>query len=889
MIRLFLTGFISLFLFIHLLAQDVYDARQSVMVEASVQARPPVISLRWKQDTANGGYTIWRKQKEDTQWMDSMVSVSASSTSWSDSSVVAGRAYEYQIIKSLPRFPYGNGQPNYGAGYIFSAIDLPPVHRRGSCLVVIDSSLKQGLQFEIDRLRQDLEEDGWHAQLIYVQKNESVQQVKSRIKSWSSARKDIHQALFLLGRIPVPYSGDIVPDGHHADHKGAWPCDGYYADLDGIWTDSLVNNTSAPGSRNDNKPNDGKFDQNRIPAPVRLQVGRVDFSNMSKFPETEEQLIKRYLDKDHRWRKGITYAEERALVDNNFRDIEGLGSVAWMNFTPMFGIARVKDLPYRQTLSNQSYMWSYGCGGGGPESASDISSTTNFTTDSLHTFFAMLFGSYFGDWDYPNNFLRAAIASRTCLASTWGNRPHWFLHHMALGETLGYATLATMNNRGIYTPSFYGAYANTALMGDPTLSMYNQRPVENLKLSQTGLHIELTWQDPSNSTGYYVYKRSHPDSAYRLLTPQTLKMRNFTDSCAGEGVHTYCVRSVELRTSASGTFYNLSSGLSASINCKTDLFRAAADFNHQVYFDELKLRNQSVNAHQYSWEFGDGSKSNEFEPVHLYPNSGVYEICLFASNGCETDSLCKFVQVQTSLPQVTADIEDANCFGTSTGSIRLQLTGGTAQQTITWLNRTDTGRILQNIPAGDYSCIIASETGNSAPYGPFRVSEEKKWNLNPVLTQVDPGRSNGSISLNPQGGCPPYDYRWNTGQTTSQINQLNPGTYCVTIQDCKNCRHMDCFEIKQVNSLDPGKETGSWRLFPNPAHTHLYIEPDCDLVRDFEVYIVNPLGKILSRNRMSCTPQKMSLDIRALPDGNYWIHIINEKTRVHLPFTKATD
>ena len=141
---------------------------------------------------------------------------------------------------------------------------------------------------------------------------------------------------------------------------------------------------------------------------------------MSKFPESEGELLQRYLEKDHRWRPGKAPAVERGLIDNNYPlDLEALGQTAWKNFTAMFGCSKVKELPYRQTLSSQSYMWSFGCGGRGPESASDISNTTNFTTDPLQTVFTLLFGSYFGDWDYPNNFLRAAIASRTCLASTW--------------------------------------------------------------------------------------------------------------------------------------------------------------------------------------------------------------------------------------------------------------------------------------------------------------------------------------------------------------------------------------------------------------------------------------------------------------------------------------
>jgi len=40
------------------------------------------------------------------------------------------------------------------------------------------------------------------------------------------------KAVFLLGQIPLPYSGYLNPDGH-SDHKGAWPADAYYADMDG--------------------------------------------------------------------------------------------------------------------------------------------------------------------------------------------------------------------------------------------------------------------------------------------------------------------------------------------------------------------------------------------------------------------------------------------------------------------------------------------------------------------------------------------------------------------------------------------------------------------------------------------------------------------------------
>jgi hypothetical protein len=88
--------------------------------------------------------------------------------------------------------------------------------------------------------------------------------------------------VFLLGRIRVPYSGDIYPDGH-PDHEGAWPADVYYADMNGAWTDNAVNVTVANDERHRNVPEDGKFDQSVLPTDVELQIGRVDFANMPAF------------------------------------------------------------------------------------------------------------------------------------------------------------------------------------------------------------------------------------------------------------------------------------------------------------------------------------------------------------------------------------------------------------------------------------------------------------------------------------------------------------------------------------------------------------------------------------------------------------------------------
>ncbi len=581
MIKWLLQCFLFLFGTFLLNAQQVFDARQSVIMQAEVNENQAQIKLSWVFDPENGGYTIWRKTDDQIFWGDSLIYLNPASTTWTDTSVTQGVRYEYQILKSLPAFPYGNGTPNYGSGYISSGIKIPPNHHRGACLVVIDKRFELTLALETERLLHDLTCDGWQADTLFVHVNEPVVQVKNAIMEWRQKTPSANHALFLLGRVPVPYSGDIAPDGHHGDHRGAWPCDGFYGTLDGVWTDQAIQNTTAPGSRNDNIPGDGKYDNNVYPSEMLFQIGRVDFSNMTKFSETEEQLLRRYLNKNHAWRHGRTPVSERGLVDNNFGDIEGLGQTGWRNFAAMFGIQKVKDLPYRQTLTNQSYMWSYGCGGGGPESASDISSTTFFTTDSLQTNFTLLFGSYFGDWDYPNNFLRGAIASRTCLAAAWGNRPVWFLHHMAMGEPIGYAAKITMNNRGLYTPRFYGGYVSTALMGDPTIRMHVLKPVEQLAAQQQGASVRLDWTPTTDAEGYYIYRKSDSDSIFVLLNEEATADTFFLDPCLTHESIQYMVRCTALKTSGSGSYYNLSQGVIISAGFDTTVFYADIDIKDE--------------------------------------------------------------------------------------------------------------------------------------------------------------------------------------------------------------------------------------------------------------------------------------------------------------------
>ena len=577
MIRLLSFAFLLL-LSLELFSQQPID--KSVMLNVVSDSMAETITISWPTISGATQIRIYRKDVNASNWT-LLEDLTPSDTSFTDTTVSNGIPYEYHIFVS--------GSPVRNQ-YLLAGINLPPQHKRGAMLLLIDSTYIGSLADEIETLVNDLTGDGWYVKKAYAGRTEDINSVKNKITDFFNDFPNENLAVYLLGHIPLPYSGNLNPDGHN-DHKGAWPADMWYGDLTGSYTDVSVNNSSAPRQKNQNIPGDGKFDQSILAGQVELQIGRVDLYNMPAFSTNDTFLIRRYLNKSHLYKHKVIAPKYQSVIDDNFGYMggESFASSAWKNFASILDSDSLAAGDYFTSQAGDSYIWSYGCGAGSYVSCSGVGNTNGFVADSLQGIFTMLFGSYFGDWDTQNNFLRAPLAlPGWTLTNVWSGRPYWVFHHMAMGWPVGYSAKITQNNNSTYEASYGARMVHIALMGDPSLRMYMIEPVSNLTCTPNVAYdaVDISWVAPAEPIeGYYIYRSAENSDSMVYVGKTGYSSSSFLDYPPYTGMHKYMVRAYRLEQVKTGSFYNMSIGLidSAQTTSINEIAEENSDFSLMVW------------------------------------------------------------------------------------------------------------------------------------------------------------------------------------------------------------------------------------------------------------------------------------------------------------------
>ncbi|MBK8555866.1 MAG: T9SS type A sorting domain-containing protein [Lewinellaceae bacterium] len=282
------------------------------------------------------------------------------------------------------------------------------------------------------------------------------------------------------------------------------------------------------------------------------------------------------------------------------------------------------------------------------------------------TFSTTVFGSYHGDWDYaPNPFMPSALASKGgILTCGWAGRPHWFIQHMASGETVGYSTVETQNTCDIVGyPSYYGACGtHVTLLGDPTLRAHVVAPASDFTATSQCGSVHLNWTAAAdNVAGYQVFRSTSPLSGFTKINATLATGTNYIDMNPPVGNLYYQLRAVKLQTGTGGTYWNNSTGVFSNVNYigGTTPNVTAAGGLITCYFAEDTVRGFSTTSGvSFHWDGPNGFSSEEQNAATS--QIGTYVLTVTALNGCTASTTVTVIE-DTALPVVMASGNPITC------------------------------------------------------------------------------------------------------------------------------------------------------------------------------------------------------------------------------------
>ncbi|MBU6342391.1 MAG: hypothetical protein KGS48_12915, partial [Bacteroidetes bacterium] len=191
----------------------------------------------------------------------------------------------------------------------------------------------------------------------------------------------------------------------------------------------------------------------------------------------------------------------------------------------------------------------------------------------------------------------------------------------------------------------------------------------------------------------------------------------------------------------------------------------------------------------YNWSNGMNTQSINVEA------SGTYSVT--ASDGAG----CTVVGSTIVIPKLIADVQttSVSCYnGPANGSAMAFGTGGTPPYSYSWNTGANT-KSIQNLGQDTYTVTI-TDANNCTATDFGLVSKPSQIFVTVTVNQASCNGSNGSATVSPVGGTPPYTVIWKSLNNAVGATQTNlaPGPYLVSVFDANGCE-------KEVTVKVPGQ------------------------------------------------------------------------------------
>ncbi|HTB07313.1 MAG TPA: hypothetical protein VK806_10210, partial [Bacteroidia bacterium] len=172
--------------------------------------------------------------------------------------------------------------------------------------------------------------------------------------------------------------------------------------------------------------------------------------------------------------------------------------------------------------------------------------------------------------------------------------------------------------------------------------------------------------------------------------------------------------------------------------------------------------------------------------------AGTYNVNVTDANGCP--GTASVTLTQPPVLSLTSGAFNATCFNVCNGQASVIPAGGTPPYSYSWSTGATTAALL-NLCIGTYTITVTDAKGCQHDTS-LTIAQPPQI----VITKNPPttahcNQADGSGSVSAAGGTGALTYLWSNGQTGTNITNVKPGSYCVTVTDANGCTDTACIVV----------------------------------------------------------------------------------------------
>lgn len=264
---------------------------------------------------------------------------------------------------------------------------------------------------------------------------------------------------------------------------------------------------------------------------------------------------------------------------------------------------------------------------------------------------------------------------------------------------------------------------------------------------------------------------------------------------------------------------------------------------------DYSIEEDETNSFQWQVQGGDiiGATDKRVITVAWDSNATNHEVTLRVTNpqGCARSfSLQVRMNSQEALDAAII-VNHVLCHNTATGEARAVISGGKAPYTVSWSGGSSSGSQVSGLMAGEYSVDIVDASGCSVSRT-FEVTQPSALELDLESTTACMSEPTATAFVLATGGLAPYTYLWEpVNKEGSEVEELTPGDYRVTVTDANGC---SISSVLQVTGHRP--RVSMPNVFsPNGDGQNDNFSPvfECSEALIFEMQIYNRWGQLIFR------------------------------------------